>query len=358
MDFDLEKLKQEQEDAQNKKALYSTIGTIAQGFADVPSSYELLKGKSMGPKSNAKGVMDTLAAGVQDPLEKQMKTFQAYKSAKEAQQFKELEDPNSPQVKSAKMMLISKGVDPSQLEGMNFRQLVAIHGDPGKLAEIQAQAVTTFENQKKLKEIDHRNDMAKLGATKKEGAKLPSGEAANLAKSDDALQDVLNFGQSAEAMNFDPNYGKLNPMRYVKGTDDNTSIQTFDNQKKAMMQKIGTYLEGGKLTDVDFESKYLPMAPNFDDPPALKKAKLANLEKMVKQRMNSEIDSYGKAGYNVGNFNKAEAIPGNPLAKKPTQGAANTANAAQITPDVLSYAQKHGISPEQALQIKLKRGGQ
>jgi hypothetical protein len=312
MTFQMDDLKRQSDDARKQKDLYGMIGNIGQSLADVPSAYELLH-KTKSSRANIKGMMDSAAAGVEDPWEKQKKTYELYKSAKDNEDLQSKSDSGSRLSNAVRSSLVNQGVAPESLEGMSAHEMMQIHGDPAKLEEIKARTAVDFENQKKLKAIEHGYDMQKLKATKEEGTKLPSGEAGNLAKSDDALKDVLAFKNSANNMHFNNTIGKANVKRYIPGTDDNTNITAYENQKKAMMQKIGTYLEGGKLTDADFESKYLPMAPAFDDAPALKEKKMAILENMVKQRQNSELDSYGKAGYKVGNFSHATDLPMNPL---------------------------------------------
>jgi hypothetical protein len=238
--------------------------------------------------------------------------------------------------------------------------------DPRKMMETEAAANVDFDKQKQLRQLEHvfkkqenemnrSNDLEKiqlkneLERTKGEaGAKLPSSEAGNLAKSTDALKDVMAFRDSALSTNDYSKSGKLNPLRSIPGTEDYTKTRAYENQAKAMMQKIGTYLEGGKLTDQDFESKYLPMAPAIDDPPSLKKAKMDNLEKMVKQRLNAELDAYGKAGYNVKNFSQEGNVPGNPVtgprSAPKTVRVTNGSETLEIPIDDLQHAKADGYN--------------
>jgi len=238
-------------------------------------------------------------------------------------------DPMNAQAGAVRAQLSKLGVEVP--EGMSLADMKRNFGDAKSLNEIKMRAQVEFENQKQIHKMEQGfkekenalnrgNDLEKIQlknelerAKGEVGAKLPSSEAGNLAKSSDALKDVMAFRDSALATTDYSKAGKLNPMRIIPGTEDYTKTRAYENQAKAMMQKIGTYLEGGKLTDVDFESKYLPMAPSIDDPPSLKKAKMDNLEKMVKQRLNAELDAYGKAGYNVKNFSLEGNVPGNPV---------------------------------------------
>lgn len=54
-------------------------------------------------------------------------------------------------------------------------------------------------------------------------------------------------------------------------------------------------------------------------------------------------------------LNALHSITGGPST---TPQAPSAASSSEITPDVSAYAAKHGITPEQALQIKMQRGGQ
>jgi hypothetical protein len=154
-DLDLEQLQQDSQDAKDKKALFGALGNMADNYANVPTAYELLKGKSIGPKSSLKGTFDSLASGVEDPWEKQKKTFEMYKSAKDNEELQKQNDPDSSRIKALKASIIERhGMKPSDLEGLNEKDLASIYGDPGKLAEAQAQNMSTFANQKALKQME------------------------------------------------------------------------------------------------------------------------------------------------------------------------------------------------------------
>lgn len=162
-EFDEEELKKRAEDANNKKAIYGAIGTVAQGFADIPSAYELIKGKSIGGKPNLKAGFDALASNVEDPWEKQKKTYEMYKAAKENKALKDSADPSSKRANAIRGAIATRHkLDPATLSDLNEKDLISVYGDPGKLAEIQAQSEVNFNNQKALKDMDLRGDMQKL----------------------------------------------------------------------------------------------------------------------------------------------------------------------------------------------------
>lgn len=69
-----DELKKQVEDAESKKQWLNVAGSVLQNFADIPSSYELLKGKSMG-RPDVKGSFKAVADTIGDPLEKQKKAY-------------------------------------------------------------------------------------------------------------------------------------------------------------------------------------------------------------------------------------------------------------------------------------------
>jgi len=83
-DFNLEKAKKDQEDAQNKKSMFGALGAIGAGFDRVPTAASLLYNQKV-PQSNIGGSFDQMAKDVVDPTERQIKLYQDYKTAKDAQ---------------------------------------------------------------------------------------------------------------------------------------------------------------------------------------------------------------------------------------------------------------------------------
>lgn len=172
MDLDLEKLKQESEEAQNKKGLLGVLGNVAQGFSDVPSAYQLLKGgKSTGP--NIKGVLDSVAGSIGDPVEKQMKTYAMYKAAKEQKDMERktaeesaLDDAESTLTKAWRAAGINQGyLKPDEASGMTARQIQEArkaNADKLDMDKIKAKSQIDFGNAVRLKQLDQKGDMERI----------------------------------------------------------------------------------------------------------------------------------------------------------------------------------------------------
>ena len=77
---------------------------------------------------------------------------------------------------------------------------------------------------------------------------------------------------------------------------------------KMVAQKIGTYLEGGKLQAAD-EIKYQNMLPKLTDTPEVAQSKLNDVYRLVAQKQQADIEALRGAGYNVDSIDKNLEIP-------------------------------------------------
>ena len=164
--FDEEELNRRSEEAKNKKMLLGALGAAADNYTNVPTAYELLKGKSIGQKSSLKSTFDSLASNVEDPWEKQKKTYELYKGAREAKKGREEDtllagkkDPNSKQSMSLKALAPRWGLKVTpEMSAYDIEQMI----DPKKMMETEAQSQVSFDNARKLKAIEHGYDMDKV----------------------------------------------------------------------------------------------------------------------------------------------------------------------------------------------------
>lgn len=116
--------------------------------------------------------------------------------------------------------------------------------------------------------------------------------------------------------------------------------QVVNSQISAAAQAFGKYMEGGVLRAED-ERKYRKMFPNIGDLPKTAEAKLLVVEKMLNERMASEIAALKKAGYDTTPFPETKSV------ERPAILDENATAEA--------YAQKHGLTVPQAKQILLMR---
>jgi hypothetical protein len=104
----------------------------------------------------------------------------------------------------------------------------------------------------------------------------------------------------------------------VSGTDANT----YKSGLKPTIQSLGTALEGGKLTDADFD-KYADMIPGPGDFPDQAAAKIASLRANLKAKREAEANALTGAGYKV---------PATTKAKQTTSGGVNVLSSADELP--------------------------
>lgn len=111
-------------------------------------------------------------------------------------------------------------------------------------------------------------------------------------------------------------YIQLRGGQYVPNTD----LASYRDNLRQKAQMIGKALEGGKLTDVDYE-KYIHFLPQAGDTTerAQQRIKLL-MEEIAKKRANL-LESYGQAGYSTGGFyNLPKVEIGSKTAESPKVG--------------------------------------
>lgn len=89
------------------------------------------------------------------------------------------------------------------------------------------------------------------------------------------------------------------------GLIPNSETSEYKANLKQKAQLIGKALEGGKLTDVDYE-KYINFLPQPGDTDEMAKSRVKNLQEALKTKYNQRIQTFGEAGYKVGNFSSVE----------------------------------------------------
>jgi hypothetical protein len=183
MDFDLEKLKQEADEASEKKALLGVLGGSLQDVVSAPTAYELLKGRrSTAP--DIKSGFDAAANAIKDPWEKQKKTYEMYKAAKENKDLERQQalaasedDPNSTASKAARAFWQKRGIeiDPSDTASSLARRA----GSMSDRGNIEARSQIDFDKAVKLEQLRQRGDIdkmnfqEKLGGEKKRFERMP-----------------------------------------------------------------------------------------------------------------------------------------------------------------------------------------
>jgi hypothetical protein len=126
---------------------------------------------------------------------------------------------------------------------------------------------------------------------------LPAGEAAKLGEANAAANNVE---QLYSAWNKDAKGVWAWLTKILPGTD----ADKYEDKKRAAAQVIGTYLEGGKLTETDLERymKMLPSAGEWEGKGTSKKDALVNL---IATRQRGQKQALSGSGYNVAGIKDA-----------------------------------------------------
>jgi hypothetical protein len=199
------------------------------------------------------------------------------------------------------------------------RRLRAAGIDPNVLgADASAQDVQDLEHGVSgLESAATRRQNAQLhaaliGAKQANGKTLTAEQSERIAAHDASLQQLDDLEKA-----FDSHSDIVGPIAGRRATFNpyNTEAQSLDALAKTSAQNLGKSLEGGKLTDQDIV-RYRDMLPMLKDTPAVAKRKIEQARRMVLQRRQSELGTFGSAGYNTGKFNdrtpnKAAVVDGN-----------------------------------------------
>lgn len=123
------------------------------------------------------------------------------------------------------------------------------------------------------------------GKALNEGTAKELGEATSATKS---AQDILNrFNGNADGVG-----GWL--MSFIPRSD----ASKYEDRARVATQVIGTYLEGGKLTDADYP-KYMKMIPKPGDSKEQARNKVDGIVQLIKTRQAAQKDALAGSGYNV-----------------------------------------------------------
>lgn len=154
-----------------------------------------------------------------------------------------------------------------------------------------------------------------------EGKVIPSTAVDSLSRADAALKqlDALEDAVKNKGAAFGPFMGKI---KAANPYDEEG--QAIDSLFNSGAQDIGTYLEGGKLTDVDFP-KYKKMIGGLGNTPETAINKIQIMRQKVLQKRQAELDTLSKAGYASQGIGRKE-VSESPQVLKPAAAAPPPAN--------------------------------
>lgn len=174
------------------------------------------------------------------------------------------------------------------------------------------------EKDRAARALLEREKAAKKSTEKGAGKILPSDKALLISEgsaiprtNEDVLKTITD-----NADVFGPVTGR---MRALNPYDEQAA--TIDAQMRAASQSFGRYMESGVLRKED-EEKYRRMYPNLSDTPEVARNKLMVVDRLLKSKLNSDIEALQQAGYDVNNLmGRKMQVPGVP-SKIRSQGKA------------------------------------
>lgn len=147
----------------------------------------------------------------------------------------------------------------------------------------------------------------KLGAdSQKDSTKLlTASETEQLADLKDQMGSLDNIYSDWKSK-VGPTEGVLDYAgKKISGYTPNTDVSNYKTNLKQKAQLIGKALEGGKLTDVDFE-KYIDFLPQPGDTEERAKSRVKNLKDALEKKYSQRVKTFGEAGYKVGGLTPIE----------------------------------------------------
>jgi hypothetical protein len=166
------------------------------------------------------------------------------------------------------------------------------------------------DTEEQLKQAQIRKINAEIAREGKRSGKLiPAGETTNVSKATAAFQSLEDAGKVIDTNSdiMGPRSGAIGLLQRGKrlvGLDSSADrYDNFDASMKQKAQEIGSYLEGGKLTDADVP-KYLEMLPKRGDTPNVAQVKKQAVQRLIANRQKQELAALKGAGYDT------DGIPG------------------------------------------------
>lgn len=274
----------------------------------------------------------------------------------EQKQRAEVEDPASPLMASIRQYSAAKGIKvPDNVNYLQFEK------SPLKLAIDQR--------------IKSDEELRQIGAKQQADKKVDLDPAQRLAKAPadvrgkvgliaNALQNMTDY-EKAFSEGATPSHINANtPLVGRFMTDDAITIA-----QRQMNETIGRLNSGGVIGKEEVPT-FQAMGPRPGDSPEVMAKKLADFREAMAVRLSAfgfqpeelaQVKGFdaGKMGYSPESKQRRSSLLSSHTASQNAKagGGAPNAQAGGITPDVIAYAEKHGITLQEAAAVKAARGG-
>lgn len=163
-------------------------------------------------------------------------------------------------------------------------------------------------------------------ADKKQAAKanqeklVPASAAENLADLRSQMNSVNKIKDEWNSM-MGPVGGVTDYLKKNLGSRiPNTNEAKYRSSLKQKAQTIGKALEGGKLTDVDYE-KYIHFLPQPGDTEEMAQQRITNLTDALQNAYNTRLQSYNQVGYSTGVLPQLKSQPPKSARVRVTNGS-------------------------------------
>lgn len=152
-----------------------------------------------------------------------------------------------------------------------------------------------------MKEASIRGAMAKTKGQAKKPL-ISGGQVAQIADLEDQMSTVAALDSE-----WDNNASKIGSS--AMGLIPQSDARVFDKTTRVISaQKIGKALEGGKLTEPDFQ-RYLALMPSTVDTKETKDKKIATLKLLIENAKNAKISNFESSGYDVKDLKTTGSAP-------------------------------------------------
>jgi len=299
MDFDLEKLKQEQDAVNEEKRRNALVGAMADRLSNQQSFGNFFTGKMNQSDGSGARTAQALNESIADPIERQSKILAQYRAHKEAKKAdradaeeSSLSSAESPETQALYESFAQAGVRVKP--GLSGKQILSAYGKPAEFA------LAKFKE-----EQERKTALAKKSSEIRAGKQLPADKVLNVNEGNTLPATLGDIRQTLEANKdeFGPVAGRLSSINPW-----NEKAKTIDAQMRSSAQAFGRYMEGGVLRKED-EEKYLKMFPTLSDTPGVAKNKLDLVERLLTSRQKSNVDALAGSGYDTSGVTKNLSVP-------------------------------------------------
>lgn len=269
-DFDPEELQRQQNEAANQKKWLAVAGGIGDALASQNSFGNFFSGKMNAPSTAVSKVAGAVADTIADPAERQAKLFEGYKQSREAKLMGEQDeasarkkDPNSRESLALKALAPRWGIEVNpEMSAYDIEQMI----DPRRMMEAEASSRVSFENQKKLKQLELQGDLQKEKVKAGIEASKPKAPTAEQSKAALFAHRITNAEKVMDELakaNFDGNDRRSWAQKHLFNEAKPVDLQKLEQAQRNFINAVLRRESGAVISPEEFENsrqQYFPQA--------------------------------------------------------------------------------------------------